>query len=462
MSNSQPGLFRRLRESLRVQLLAWVVLPLVGVICVTLWTSYRTADTTADLVIDRMLLASARSIAEATRTDESGTIEAVIPPAALEIFDTGHADLVFYRVVSAWGRLVAGDQDLPIPKQQWLGETARFRERNVRTLMIENPIVGAGRDGVVYVTVATTLRNQRAMRRQLWLSDFSEQVALVLVAGIVVLIGLQRGLAPVLALSDAVAARGREKLDPLDPKAVQSELRPLVHALNDHMGRVQAQMAAQRRFIANAAHQLRTPLALLKTQASVAAREPEAAGREEALAALSNSASQATRLASQLLTLSRAEPGSRRPRRDRIDMAAAARQVLEAQAETALTKNIDLGLEAQAPVIVEGDGAMLQEMLVNLVDNALRYTQAGGTVTVSVQRDGDTALVRVQDDGPGIPTEERSHVFERFYRVIGTTAEGSGLGLAIVREVVDNAGGSVTLGSVEPKGLVVEVRLPAA
>jgi two-component system sensor histidine kinase TctE len=266
----------------------------------------------------------------------------------------------------------------------------------------------------------------------------------------------------VLRLRDAVRERGRQRLDPLDPHMVQNELRPLVHALNDHMERVQNQMAAQRRFVSNAAHQLRTPLALISTQASFAARETDNNRRDEALTALRSSTRQVTRLASQLLTLSRAEPGSRRPRNDTIDLAETARRVLETLAEEALRRNIDLGLEAdETAVHIEGDGTMLREMLVNLVDNALRYTQASGRVTVGVGRDGDTALLWVEDNGPGIPEAERAQVFERFYRIIGTEPEGSGLGLAIVREVVDGAGGSVTLGEATGGGLLVRVRLPA-
>jgi two-component system sensor histidine kinase TctE len=242
---------------------------------------------------------------------------------------------------------------------------------------------------------------------------------------------------------------------------VQSELRPLVLALNDHMERVQNQMAAQRRFVSNAAHQLRTPLALISTQASVAAREKNTERRDEALQALRNSTHQISRLASQLLTLSRAEPGSRRPRTDVVDLVAVAREVLGTQAEEALRRGIDIGLEENGSVDVEGDGTMLREMLVNLVDNAIRYTPAPGRVTVAVTRQNGTAVLRVEDNGPGIHPMEREHVLERFYRIIGTEGEGSGLGLAIVLEVATGAGGTVRLDDAKCGGLVVTVRLPA-
>jgi two-component system sensor histidine kinase TctE len=451
-----------LMSSLRAQLFAWVVLTLIGAICINLYLSFRSADATASLVTDRTLLASARVIAEAVRVDASGTVQIDIPPAALEMFDTGYGDRVFYKVVTAWGNLIAGFPDLPRPKRDLTGEDQTFRTDGVRVLMLSHPVVGLDQDSTISVAVAVTHNSQYAMRRRLWLSDFTKQLALVLLAGLVTIIGLQRGLAPVLRLRDAVRERGRQRLDPLDPHMVQNELRPLVHALNDHMERVQNQMAAQRRFVSNAAHQLRTPLALISTQASVAAREADSSRRDEALTALRASTRQVTRLASQLLTLSRAEHGSRRPRNDTIDLAETARRVLETLAEEALRRNIDLGLEAgETPVCVEGDGTMLREMLVNLVDNALRYTQDGGRVTVGVAQEGDTALLWVEDNGPGISEAERDHVFERFYRIMGTEPEGSGLGLAIVREVVDGAGGSAALADADGGGLLVSVRLPA-
>ncbi|WP_442222541.1 sensor histidine kinase [Rhizobium sp. 2YAF20] len=451
-----------LGESLRVQLLAWIVLTLIGAICVNLYISFKSADATAALVADHTLLASARVIAEAVRVDTNGTVEADIPPAAIEMFDTGYGDRVFYQVMTAWGSLVTGFPGMPQPKVAEVGEDGTFRQDEVRLIMLEHPIVGLENEGRISVTVAATHNGQYAMRRRLWLSDFTKQLVLVLLAGLVTIIGLQRGLAPVLRLRDAVRERGRQRLDPLPPDMVQSELRPLVHALNDHMERVQNQMAAQRRFVSNAAHQLRTPLALISTQASVAARESDPGRRDEALQALRASTRQVTRLASQLLTLSRAEPGSRRPRSDTVDLTATARQVLESQAEEALRRNIDLGLEAEAPVLVEGDGTMLREMLVNLVDNALRYSLESGRVTVSVAQQDGTAILTVEDNGPGIPEGERSPVFERFYRIIGTEPEGSGLGLAIVREVADGAGGSVILGDGSDGGLLVTVRLPIA
>jgi two-component system sensor histidine kinase TctE len=447
-------------RSLRLQLLAWVVLPLAGLATVNLWTSNRSAQVTADLITDRMLVGSARMVAEQVAMTD-GVLNAAVPPAALEMFDTGDRDRVYYRVETAGGRLLTGYPGLPRAPGRSSME-ATYRDQILRLLTFTNAVVGAGEDSPISVTVGVTLAGHDAMVRNLWFSAFAQQLALVAIAGVFVLLGLRRGLAPLIRLRDAVRSSKRNELDPIEVAGAQTEIRPLVEALNVYMERVRAQMAAQRRFIANAAHQLRTPLALLSTQASYARRETAADARQEALVALQTSSGRLARLAEQLLTLSRAEPGSRRPRTDRIDLTQAARHVLETQAPAAVARNIDLGLDETGPVRVVGDGTMLREMIVNLVDNALRYTPTGGTVTVRLATKDGEAVLTVGDDGPGIPADERDHVFERFYRLAGAPDEGSGLGLAIVREVVENAGGRVTLSDGATGGLVVEVRLPLA
>ncbi len=453
-------------RSLRLQLLAWLILPLAGVVGLNVWTSYGAARATAALVTDRMLAASARAIAEPTRVDHD-VIEAVIPPVALEMFATGHQDRVYYRVETASGRLLTGYPDLPRPPRpdrtfEPQSYEGRYRDQELRLVSLVHPVVGAGADGPIRVVVGVTLASHAAMVRELWIGGFGQQVLLLVGAGLLAIIGLNRGLAPLLRLRDAVRARRFEDLEPFPTDAVQNEVRPLVIALNQYMDRVDKQMAAQRRFVANAAHQLRTPLALLNTQASYALREQDARERTLALSALQASTRQLTRLAAQLLTLSRAEPGSRRPRSEAIDLVAAARLVMEGFAEPAVARGIDLGLEAEGSAWVAGDGTMLREMMVNLIDNAIRYTPPGGVVTASVRQEGESAVLRVADNGPGIPEAEREHVFERFYRVLGTTADGSGLGLAIVKEVVDAAGGTVRLDAATGGGLLVEVRLPTA
>ncbi|UDQ88271.1 sensor histidine kinase N-terminal domain-containing protein [Xanthobacter autotrophicus] len=457
-------------DSLRLQLLRWLLLPLAGLVAVNVFTSWRQASATADLVTDRTLDASVRAIAEDVRIDR-GVIDAIVPPVALEMFDTGHRDRVFYRVDTAAGRLLTGYPDLPLPEPPPKASapvhfTGSYRGNDLRLAALSYPLVGATDGERVTVVVGVTLAGHAAMVRELWVGGFGQQLILLVAAGVLVIIGLGRGLAPLMRLREAVMEKGRDDLSPLPDHAVQSELRPLVAALNTYMGRVAGQMAAQRRFVANAAHQLRTPLALLSTQVAFARRTGEAAERAEALAGAEESTRRLARLAAQLLTLSRAEPGSRRPRDEDIDLAQSARQVLEGLAHLAVERDIDLGLDVNAPAVTRGDGAMMREAVVNLVDNALRYTPKGGTVTVTVDggagEAGSEAVLVVEDSGPGIPLEERDKVFERFYRVLGTPGEGSGIGLSIVREVVDGAGGTLILGTAAAGGLRVEMRLPGA
>jgi two-component system sensor histidine kinase TctE len=452
-------------DSLRLQLLRWLLLPLAGLVAVNVFTSWRQASATADLVTDRTLDASVRAIAEDVRIDR-GVIDAIVPPVALEMFDTGHRDRVFYRVDTAAGRLLTGYPDLPLPELPKASApvhfTGTYRGSDLRLAALSYPLVGATDGARVTVVVGVTLAGHAAMVRELWVGGFGQQLILLVAAGVLVIIGLGRGLAPLMLLREAVMEKGRDDLSPLPDHAVQSELRPLVAALNTYMGRVAGQMAAQRRFVANAAHQLRTPLALLATQVAFARRAGDAGERAEALTGAEESTRRLARLAAQLLTLSRAEPGSRRPRDEDIDLAQSARQVLEGLAHLAVERDIDLGLDVNAPATTRGDGAMMREAVVNLVENALRYTPRGGTVTVTVDGGAGEAVLVVEDSGPGIASEERDKVFERFYRVPGTPGEGSGIGLSIVREVVDGAGGRLSLGTAAAGGLKVEMRLPGA
>jgi len=485
---------RKLR-SLRLELLVWLTLPLAVVVAVNIWTTYRSALDMADLITDRMLLASATAIAEQTQVDNN-VVEALIPPVALEMFDTGYGDRVYYRVETAAGteekgRLLAGYADLPLPPDQsgraaaggssaegvvrsadadfaaigGIPYSGHYRGQPLHLVAIDHAVVGSPTVAAVRVMVGVTLLSHGATVRRLWLNALGQQVLLLAAAGALGIIGLARGLGPLMRLRDEVRDREPDQLEPFALDSVQSELRPLVAAMNHHMERVKKQMAAQRRFIANAAHQLRTPLTVLNMQATYALRENDASERATALVAIQTGTRRLAHLAGQLLTLSRASPGSRRPRHDPVDLAAVARQVLESLSALAVERHLDLGLEEIVAPVVTGDETMLREMLVNLVDNALRYTPPGGSVTVALDQDGDEAVLRVQDTGPGIPAAEREQVFERFYRRQENATpehptEGSGLGLAIVKEVVDAAGGAITLRDpAEGTGLVVEVRL---
>jgi two-component system, OmpR family, sensor histidine kinase TctE len=455
------------RNSLRLQLLAWLALPVLAVIALNVWTTYQTARDMSDLVTERTLHASARAIAEQLVVQD-GVVQAPIPPVALEMFATGSGDRVYYRVQRWEGRLLAGYPDLPEPAQRPgvahpTGWEAEYRDQPIRMLALAHPVVGLQGDARILVEVGVTQRGRDDMMRGLWLEALHHQLRLMLVAGIVLWLGLGFALAPVLRLRAAMMQRPAGALDPIPIGQVPRELAPLVDTLNNAMQRLRQQLDLRTRFLVDAAHQLRTPLTLLSTQAAYARRVPTPSDKDEGLDAIQASVQQMTHLVNQLLTLSRAEPGLALPRMQ-VDLVDVVRHAFEERAPLALARSIDLGFEGDPqPALVEGNDALLHEMVVNLVDNAIRYTPQGGTVTASLAACGQDWLLAIEDSGPGIPAAARERVFERFYRPPGEVSQGSGLGLAIVRQIVDELGGSVTLR--EPAshpGLRVEIRLPAS
>ena len=454
-------------RSLRRELLAWLLLPLIAVVSFNVWTTWNNAREIANLLTDRTLLSSARTIAEGVHESE-GVIEAPIPPWALEMFATDDRDHVIYRVNGPHGELVAGySENLPPPHKPTgfahIYFDSTYRDEPVRAVALAQPVISQGANsGEAVVVVGQTLRSRDRLVRDLWLKALRDQVLLVAVAGVLMLFGLSRGLTPLLRLRDAVRQRGSDSLEPLDSSHVQLELKPLVLALNEALAQVQRQVASQRRFVANAAHQLRTPLTLLKAQIGVGLRAPEDTARKDAIEAIGTTVEGMTRLSNQLLSLARAEQGSALLHRERVDFGMLCREAVESLAVMAVERSIDLGFEGPAtPHYVHGHATLLREMTINLIENALRYTSPSGTVTARVQAEAARITLRVEDSGPGIPAEDRERVFERFYRRLDTGVEGTGLGLAVVREIVASHEGAVELQDRAPgPGLVVLVSLP--
>jgi two-component system sensor histidine kinase TctE len=253
-------------------------------------------------------------------------------------------------------------------------------------------------------------------------------------------------------------------LQPLQETEIPAEFAPLVEAINDYIKRLDSHMSAQGIFIANASHQLRTPLTLLNTQVIYARRCADADSKEEALSAIYGTLQHSIRLVNQLLTYSTAEAGIGHPHRKLdVDLADTVKCVLEALATMAQAKNIDLGAEiCEEPAIIQATPALIYELIANLVDNAIRYTPANGIVTARVQHQAGRIILSIEDNGPGIPEEERSRVFERFYRLRHDQSDGCGLGLAIVREIAIASHAAIDLSAPqEGTGLIVTVAFSA-
>jgi two-component system, OmpR family, sensor histidine kinase TctE len=449
--------------SLRGRLLWWLLLPLAAFVSISGMMSYRNAQTTADLVQDNALLSSMRIIGEDIDWD-NGSVSIQIPPAALELFESPEQDSVFYRVEAGGHRLLAGSLDLPLPPHA--GDTPTLYStrlddgRAVRAAVYVRQLYDSGRREDVIVAVAKTVGSRDAMVWRLLRPQLFGEVLTLVLAMVFVYLGLTFELRPLMKVKDDVADRNPSQLKPIRVTRLHVELRPIVDAINQCIARMGQQAATQRQFISDAAHQMRTPLALLAAQIQFARqRENRDAPLTEALAGMHKSSRKLTTLTNKLLLLAQAESAAPAGACERVDLSALIASVLEELIAFAQSREIDLGAELEDGLIVTGDEALTAALVTNLVDNALRYTQPGGRVTVHTQRSNGKAIVRVIDNGPGIKAEARSRVFERFYRA-SNHAEGTGLGLPIVREIAHRQGGTVTLDAGEGgTGLVVTVEM---
>ncbi|GLH67722.1 sensor histidine kinase [Geothrix edaphica] len=454
--------------SLRARLLLWLLVPLGGLALMNLALARREARRTADMVQDRLLLGSARIIAQQIRF-EDGLLDVAIPPAALELFQSGAQDRVYYRIASPQGVLLSGYAELPSPAEAPRPEESVYfqtevRGEPVRVVAYAQPVFAAPAEGPVIIEVAQTLQDHDQLARKLWTTTLRQDLWTLALAGLLIWFALRRGLKDILRLRDEVGRRTPGSLEPLRSGPMPQELQPLVGALNGYIQRLDAQMAVRSRFIANASHQLRTPFAVLQTQASHGLRSADPALKDEVLEAMSGSVRQGTRLVNQLLALSRAEAGTlaHRPG-ERVDLADLAQRVLEEQATLAQSRNIDLGFDRpEGRLDLAAPSAMLHELVANLVDNALRYTPPGGRVTLALRRADGAPVLAIEDNGPGIPPADRVRVFERFCRLGNDDTPGCGLGLSIVQEVARALGAEVRLSDpASGSGLVVTVAFPA-
>jgi signal transduction histidine kinase len=283
---------------------------------------------------------------------------------------------------------------------------------------------------------------------------------LVLVLAGLIWLSVTRGLAPLKQLRAEISRRDAGTLTPLETVYLPDEVTPLVATLNDLLARLESALNAQGRFVADAAHELRTPLAAVRLQAQLARQTRDPAEHEASLRQLMAGIDRASHLVEQLLQLARLEPGAWHDRRETVALDDLARQVVASLSAQADARDIDLGVGVCEAVTLPGHAPSLSAMLANLVDNALRYIPKGGRVDVEVRATPEAAILSVADDGPGIPPEERERVFNRFYRGAGAEIPGSGLGLSIVKQAVELHGGVIELGESESGGLLARITLP--
>ncbi len=422
----------RMPASIRRRLLRFLVssllLMIAGATVVTYWVAVRSANE----AYDRSLLDPALDIAENVRIDASGP-HVDLPEKAFEALVYDQVDKVIFQVRTPDNVVIDGVADLPGPPEVGLGQQIFFdglyRGDRIR--------IAAHRtaDGIV-VQVGETLHKRNQLVAEILVAELVPTLLIAVAAIALAWLGIARGLRPLDHLRAELARREPRDLQPLPKTAAPIEIAPVVSAFNRLLSQVREASTMQQRFLANAAHQLRTPLAGLQMHLELLLRRELSSDVRTEVERMHSATVRASRLANQLLALAKAESASDDGRTfEIVDLRAIAGAAAREWVPKAHALTIDLGFSLEAAEI-SGDPLLLPELLDNLIDNALRYTSAGGTVTVHTGcRDG-VAFLSVEDTGPGIPAAERNKVLERFYRMPGTPGEGSGLGLAIVREVV--------------------------
>jgi two-component system sensor histidine kinase TctE len=460
--------------SLRGQLLRWLLIPLAVLVAINAVSVYRNALDAADLAYDRSLLASTRALAERVSI-VNGHVVANVPYVALDSFETDTLGRLYYKVTGINGEFVSGYDDLPpVPSKAKRSEIypalvrfyhASYRGTPVRIAALLQPVYDDSMRGIALIQVGESLDARYDLSRKILLDTLWRQAALVLAVALLSWFAVRFVLRPLMRLSEDVAERAPTDLSGFDAALVHREVRPLVHAMNGYLDRLRELIAGQRRFIADASHQLRTPLTVLKTQAELALRASDPAAMREIVEGIARTTDSTVHLANRLLTMARAEHGVEEGQLVNVSLTESARQVGMALAMAAVHKGIDLSLEAEDEVTVAGNALLLHELLANLVDNAIRYTPSGGRLALRVMRGHDgAALLEVEDSGIGIAEPERERVFAPFYRAPGAqqvNGSGAGLGLTIVRDIAALHGARITLDDSPHGGLTVRIYFPA-
>ena len=449
-------------RSLFGDILDWLLMPLLLLWPLSIGVTYLAAKSIANEPFDRSLEDRVTVLAQQVK-EMNGELSAQLPFAARDMLRADDVDNVYFQISGPKRELVAGDSDLPLPEDEevpvpWavMMRDAQMRNAEVRiayTYVNLQPATGSaqafGKPRYALVQMAETTEKRRLLANQIIKGVILPEFIILPIAIALLWFALSRGLSPLTTLQENIRARRPDDLSPIDSRGVPEEISSLVRSLNDMLERLSQSIQSQKRFIADAAHQMKTPLAGMRMQSELALRQDAHDEIQRSLEQLAKSSAAATRLVNQLLALARAENES--PQATPLlwlELNALARSTVQDWFSAAQTRAIDLGFEGDdVELVIAGNTTMLREMMNNLIDNALRYTPPRGSVTVRVRRDParPLAILEVEDNGPGIAASERDLVFDRFYRILGSESEGSGLGLAIVREIAQRHAAEVDI-----------------
>lgn len=456
-------IFKREQRSLFGEILDWMLTPLLLLWPISLVMTWLVAQGIADKPFDRALEYNVQALAQLIVT-ERRRVQINLPLPAREILRADDIDLVYFQVLGSGGELISGEKDLPAPPPEERAQPGsvqlrddEFRGQNVRIAYQWVALDLPGQpDATALVQVAETREKRSVLATEIIKGVMLPQFVILPLAVLLVWLALARGIKPLNQLEERIRRRDPDDLSPLDDKAVPLEVAPLVSSVNDLLTRLKDSIATQKRFLADAAHQLKTPLAGLRMQADLAQREGTSTDDlKRSLQQIGRASIRATHTVNQLLALARAEGGGAQMAMQRCDLALLTTDVVQDSLARALEKRIDLGydgaLPGEAGTELDGNPTLIKELIRNLIDNAINYTpstaEQPGVVTARVRT--DTAqrqvVLQVEDSGPGISPAERALVFEPFYRTLGTDADGTGLGLAIVLEIAHRHGAEVVL-----------------
>lgn len=459
-----------IQHSLFGEILDWMLAPLLLLWPMSIAITYLVAKSIANQPFDHALEDAVTVVAQQLR-EVDGHVVSLLAGSSREILRADDVDHVYFQVLGPRGEVVDGDGDLPLPtdeeRERLRGAAVAFRNASMQGTPVRiaytyvnlrpaipaaatsasAPRAAASRNALVQV--GETLDKRAQLANEIIKGVILPQFIILPIVLALVWFALARGLSPLAQLQERIRARRPDDLSPIDSRQVPEEISPLVGSLNDMLGRLSQTIDMQKRFIADAAHQMKTPLAGMRMQSELALRQVDPDEIHRSLEQLAKSSESATRLVNQLLALARAEnqPHAGAPL-VQTDLAVLARDTVRDWVQASFVYEIDLGYEppAEGEALIAANPLMLRELLSNLIDNALRYTPPGGSVTVRVRRAGAGAtLLEVEDSGPGIALSERLRVFERFYRILGSATTGSGLGLAIVREIAQQHGAEVEI-----------------
>ena len=457
--------FKREQRSLFGEILDWMLTPLLLLWPISLALTWLVAQGLANKPFDRAMVYNVQALAQQVKLGPDKKVQFNLPQPASELLRADETDLVYYQVRGANNEHLSGDRDVPMPpdeEDKGSSYEVHIRDDEMRGLEVRVAYtwIRLDADGKrpALVQVAETREKRSVLAAEIIKGVMLPQFALLPLAVLLVWLALVRGIRPLSELEERIRARKPDDLSPLDDKAVPMEVAPLVLSVNDLLERLKDSIVTQKRFLADAAHQLKTPLAGLRMQADLAQRSGSSEeDLKKSLQQIGRASVQATHTVNQLLSLARAEGGGASVPQQACDMVRLVSDVLQDCLPRAMDKGLDLGYEgvdADTPgVKVQGNPILLKEMVRNLVENAIHYTpstaERPGVITVRVLVDpySKALVLQVEDNGPGIPVPERDLVFQPFYRALGTNVDGSGLGLPIVKEIAQQHGATVSITS---------------